>query len=126
MRAKDYHQELLKSLKDPREASEYLNAAIEEKDAKIFLVALRNVIEAFGGVPKISKKAKLNRENLYRMLSSRGNPELSSLESLLESIGLRIAVAVKINRHRKRPSAFQKALAAGHSRYGRMLKRLAD
>ncbi|MBI2118929.1 MAG: putative addiction module antidote protein [Elusimicrobia bacterium] len=95
MKSKTYQKELIKSLKDPEEASAYLNAALEEKDMVIFLVALRNVAEAFGGLATISKKAHLNRENLYRMLSKQGNPEVSSLEAILESIGLRLAVEVK-------------------------------
>ena len=38
--------------------------------------------------------SQLNRENLYRMLSPRGNPQLSSLNALLHSMGLRLAVEV--------------------------------
>ena len=41
-----------------------------------------------------SKKAHLNRESLYRMLSGKGNPQLSSLVSILKSAGLRLAVEV--------------------------------
>ncbi len=101
MRAKKYQDELIKSLKDPKEASAYLNAALEEKDTAIFLVALRNVTEAFGGLSEISKKTHLNRENLYRMLSKNGNPEISSLEAILESIGLRLAVETKGTIHKR-------------------------
>ena len=36
----------------------------------------------------------LNRENLYRVLSEQGNPELKSLEKLLKALGLRLAVEV--------------------------------
>ena len=61
----------------------------------MFLLALRNVAEAQGGLLKLSKKAKLNRANLYRMLSHKGNPELFSLESLLEAFGLRLAVEIR-------------------------------
>ena len=100
IKSKSYQNELIESLKDPEEASEYLNAAIEEKDIKVFLVALRNVIEAFGGIGKLSKKSKLNRENLYRMLSEKGNPEITSLETVLEAVGLKIAV--KVNDRSKR------------------------
>ncbi|MCB0129628.1 MAG: hypothetical protein KDD78_02215 [Caldilineaceae bacterium] len=38
--------------------------------------------------------AGLNRENLYRILSASGNPQLSSLHALLHSLGLRLAVEV--------------------------------
>ncbi len=101
-KSRSYQADLIESLNDPKEASEYLNAAIEEKDIKVFLLALRNVIEAFGGVGKLSKKSKLNRENLYRMLSEQGNPEITSLEKVLEAVGLRIAVKVNDISHREK------------------------
>ena len=101
MRTKKYQDELIQSLKNPKEASAYLNAALEEKNTSVFLLALRNVAEAFGGLGKISKKAKLNRESMYRMLSKKGNPEIASLEAVLESIGLRLAVEIKSNRTHK-------------------------
>ncbi|MCI0412188.1 hypothetical protein L0222_05215, partial [bacterium] len=37
----------------------------------------------------------LNRENLYRMLSSKGNPEFFSLSAVLRCIGFRLAVEPK-------------------------------
>jgi DNA-binding phage protein len=44
-----YQEDLVNALKDPREAAAYLNAAIEEGDRAVFLLALRNVAEAQGG-----------------------------------------------------------------------------
>ena len=54
-------------------------------------LALRDVAEA-RGFGDLSRKAKLNRESMYRMLSKRGNPQLSSLTKLLKSIGLSLSV----------------------------------
>ena len=87
-----YQQDLLKSLKDPREAAAYLNAAIEGGDRAVFLLALRNVAEAHGGMATLAEKSRLSRESLYRMLSKRGNPEIKSLYSLLQAMGLRLAI----------------------------------
>jgi probable addiction module antidote protein len=87
-----YQQDLIESLKDPCEAAAYLNAVIEEGDRVVFLLALRNVAEANGGMAPLAEKANLSRESLYRMLSKRGNPEFKSLSSLLGAMGLRIAV----------------------------------
>jgi DNA-binding phage protein len=47
---KDYQSSLLEALKDPTEAAEYLNAALEEDDIELFLLAIRNVSEARAGV----------------------------------------------------------------------------
>jgi len=91
---KSYHESLIEDLKDPREASAYLNAVLEEEDKEHFLIALRNVIEAQGGIGRLARHSKLNRENLYKMLSKHGNPEIDSLERILRAIGLRISVEV--------------------------------
>lgn len=89
-----YQTDLIESLRNAREAEQYLNAALEEDDPKMFLLALRNVAEAQGGVASLAEKTKLNRESLYRMLSERGNPEFRSLDALLRALGFRLAVAV--------------------------------
>ncbi len=79
-------------MKDPREAAVYLNAAMEEGDRELFLLAMRNVAEAHGGMAAVSGKAKLNRESMYRMLSRKGNPEIKSIITLPHSMGLRLSI----------------------------------
>ena len=91
-RSGDYQKYLIESLKDPVEATNYLNAALEEKDdPQAFLVALRNVAEA-QGMGKVAKAADLNRESFYRMLSDMGNPRFSSLKAVLGALGLSLRV----------------------------------
>ncbi len=92
---RSYRDSLRDSLKDPKEAEAYLNAALEENDPDLFLVALRNVADAQGGIAKFARKAKLNRESLYRMLSEDGNPQLDSLTQLLGVMGFRLAVGLR-------------------------------
>jgi probable addiction module antidote protein len=89
MPTKSYHAELMKQLKHPREAAEYLNACLEDSE-EVFLLGLRNVVEARGGMSALAKNTKLNRENLYRSLSKRGNPKLSSLSTILEALGIEL------------------------------------
>lgn len=89
-----YKDNLMKDLADPHEATEYLNAALEEGTVEGFLLALRDVAEA-KGMSNLSRKSHLNRVSMYRMLSRHGNPQLSSLTSVLNTIGLRLAVTVK-------------------------------
>ena len=93
-RTKDYRESLLHDLQDPGEAATYLTAALEEGDSAAFLLALRDVADA-RGISMLAAKAQLNRENLYRMLSEHGNPQLDSLTTLLDALDLRLAVAVK-------------------------------
>ena len=92
-----YQEGLIKDLTKPDEAAAYLNAALEDESKEVFLMALRDIAEA-KGMTRLSRKARLNRESMYRMLSRHGNPQLSSLTSILENAGLRLAVEVR--RHR--------------------------
>jgi probable addiction module antidote protein len=89
-----YTEGLHQRLRDPEEAVAYLNAALEETDQRAFLLALRDVAEA-RGMSWVARESGLNRENLYRMLSDQGNPQLASLNTLLRSVGLRLAVEVE-------------------------------
>lgn len=45
---RDYDESLMEALKQPSEAAEYLNVALEEGDKSLFLTALGNVARAHG------------------------------------------------------------------------------
>ena len=94
-KSKSYQSGLLDSLKDTTEAVEYLNAALEDGEPEVFLLALRNVVDSYGGMGKLAASTSLNRENLYRMLSTKGNPEFFSLSTVLDAIGFRLAIEPK-------------------------------
>jgi probable addiction module antidote protein len=94
-KSRNYQDNLLKALKDPDEAVEYLNAALEEGEPEVFLLALRDVVDSYGGMGKLAASTSLNRENLYRMLSTKGNPEFFSLSTVLDALGFRLAVEPK-------------------------------
>jgi probable addiction module antidote protein len=94
-KSKSYQNNLIESLKDPTEAAEYLNAALEDGEPEVFLLALRDVVDSFGGMGKLAASTSLNRENLYRMLSTKGNPEFFSLSTVLDAVGFRLAVEPK-------------------------------
>ena len=97
-KSRPYKEGLLERLKDPQEAAAYLDAALEEGDTEVFLLALRDVAEArLGGMGRLAQHSGLNRETLYRTLSEQGNPELTSLDKLLHAVGLRLAIDVDRN-----------------------------
>lgn len=82
-----------KQLRDSEVAAEYINQALESGDSSIILMALRNIVEAQSdGISGVAARANLGRESMYKMLSAKGNPKLSSLTSLLKSIGLQLYV----------------------------------
>src|SRR5690242_5992586 len=87
-----YEEWLIHSLGNKKEAATYLQVALEEYqkdgDLEAFLLALRHVAEAQGGIGKLAKKTHLNRESLYKVLSKKGNPKLQPIGLLLKGLGL--------------------------------------
>ena len=83
---------LREHLDNPEQAAKYLTACSEE-GPEVFLQGLRDVVEAQGGMSRAARLAGLNRESLYRQLSRRGNPSLSSLDAVLSALGLKLHVA---------------------------------
>ncbi len=79
--------------KNPAFAAEYLKAALEDaEEPRVLLVALRQLAEAWGGMAKVAKAAGIERESLYRALSPRGNPRLSTLFAVTRAMGLTLTV----------------------------------
>lgn len=94
-RASISHDEaLIEELRrSPKLAAEYLRAALEDDDEpRVLLVALRQVAEARGGIAKVAKAAGVERESLYRALSARGNPRLSTLAAVAKAVGLKLTI----------------------------------
>jgi len=85
---------MVKKLRErPKFAAEYLMAVIEDADEpEVLLIALRQIAEARGGLAKVAKAAGIQRESLYRALSSGGNPRLSTLLGVLKAVGLKLTV----------------------------------
>jgi probable addiction module antidote protein len=101
----DYREDLIHRLReDPEYARGYLGACLEEGHGA-FQVALRDVIDAFGGMTKVSRKTGLNRETLYRTLSRRGNPRQDTLEKVLGALGLGLSVVERPPQGKKRKAA---------------------
>ncbi len=98
-KSKNYQEWLLEKLIDHDEAVAYLNAALEEslkgdeESQHLFLIALRNVAEAQGGIGGLAKKAHVGRESLYKTLSENGNPKWHTLVSLVIAMGLNLRIS---------------------------------
>jgi len=93
MRLRNYREDLLERLKNPTYAAEYLAQVLAEKDKSAFLVALKDVVEATGGMSAMAKRVGLKRPSLYKVFSKRGNPTLETLQAILAALGLRVTVA---------------------------------
>jgi probable addiction module antidote protein len=87
-----HRERLVEELRaDPALAAEYLNAAAQDDDPRVYLSALRTVAEA-QGMARVAKAAGVPRESLYRALSAGGNPRFSTLHAILKAAGLKMAV----------------------------------
>ena len=95
VKTKSYKEHLLKQLQKPSEAAVYLNAALHDDDPHVFLLALRDIAEAKGGMGWLADEAALNRESLYRTLSLKGNPRLFNLLAVLGAVGLELSIQTK-------------------------------
>jgi len=77
---------------DPEMAIEYLRAAFDEMDEEggeaAFLMALRHLVQAQGGMTEVAKRAKISRESLYRALSPEGNPKLRTITAVMKATGI--------------------------------------
>ena len=94
MRLKNYKDNLLKRLEDPAYAAEYLAQVLAEKDSAAFLIALKDVVEAGGGVGNLAGRIGITRPSLYKIPSKDGNPTLETLQEILGPLGLRVSVAL--------------------------------
>ena len=82
-------------LETSEDITAYLNVAMEDGDERVLLLALRNVADAMGGMARLASDTGLSRESLYRTLSEKGNPRLSSLVAVLHSMGLELTVKAR-------------------------------
>lgn len=86
---------LVADLGDPVFAAEYLEEVLKDGSMQSFLLAVRNVALANGGMQKLARKTKLGRESMYKALSKEGNPYFGTLQSILGEVGLRFSVCLK-------------------------------
>lgn len=87
-------------LRDPEVAAEYLSEALEDGDATVILMALRNIAEAQeDGITGLALRSELGRESMYKMLSASGNPKLSSFTKVIHGLGLKLKVEIDSTHH---------------------------
>ena len=95
-KSRPFEEYLIEKLKDFAYAQIYLETALEEhgkdQDSEAFLLALRDVAEAQGGLGKLAEETGLNRAGVYKALSQRGNPRLDTMEKILRNLGFRLSI----------------------------------
>ena len=87
---------IIEMVKDPEEAEAYLKAALDEyaefRDLEALLLALRTITIAQGGIGFLAKKAGVNRQNLYKILSGKRSPRWETMQALFKGLGYKITV----------------------------------
>ena len=93
---KNFNELLQERLQDPKLAMAYLNEALQDADQNVFLIALKDVIDAQGqDISALAKRAHISRQNLYRMLSQKGNPRWDNIASLIDVMGFQVQLLPK-------------------------------
>lgn len=82
---------MLEALRDPAEAAAYLDAMLALNDTAGMLMALRHVAKAHG-MAEVARRAELGEKTLFKTLSEQGNPTVSTLSRVLQSLGLRLRI----------------------------------
>lgn len=79
-------------LEEPEDVQAFLDEALAMGDPAFFAHAL-GVAARAEGMSKIAQRTGLSREALYRALSDKGDPRLSTLFGVLKALNIRLAVA---------------------------------
>ncbi|WP_373480026.1 addiction module antidote protein [Geminocystis sp.] len=96
MKLRDISETFENDLQDSDFIIGYLELSLN-KGLPTFLMALREVIQANGGMSLISHKTDLGRESLYKTLSESGNPQFATIDKILHSLGLKLAITISHN-----------------------------
>ena len=88
-------------LQDPEEAAEYLGYCFQQ-GAESFLLALHHLITAWGGVGKLAKESGLNRESLYKLFRGDRGARLSTVITVMETIGIDAQFSHRTSNPRRR------------------------
>ena len=78
-------------LDSPAMIAAYIEAALEDGDPKTISMALGDVARA-KGMANVAKDAGITREALYKSLSEKGDPKLSTLMGVFKALGLKLRV----------------------------------
>lgn len=85
-----YDEGMVKLYRDnPQMALDALNSCMKDGDMEMLLVTLRHIAKG-KGVAELAEATGLQKNTLYRTLSSRGNPNLRTLLSICGALGVAV------------------------------------
>ncbi len=81
--------------KDPQLAADMLNVCLAEGEMDEFLVALRQIAKAFGGLHEVARVTGVHEKTLYKSLNPTGNPTLKTLMRVADAMNMQLAFIPK-------------------------------
>lgn len=89
-----FKEDLLEDLADTEFAMYYLEVALadykEDGNTEALWTALRDVVEAQGGIGKLAEQTKVHPQHLNDILTSKQKPRLDNLQNILSGLGFHI------------------------------------
>ena len=99
---RNYEESLRERLADVAYAKEYLAVALEEyeEDGNIeaFLLAVKDVANAQGGLSKLAARVQLSHQSLDAVLSENGTLQFSTIGAILQGLGFKFSIESLENR----------------------------
>lgn len=86
--------DVLDHLKTPEDRLAYIEAAFEDGNPTLIANALGDVARSVG-MTAVAKDAGVTREALYKALSEKGDPKLSTLLGVMKALGIHLTVEAK-------------------------------
>jgi DNA-binding phage protein len=92
--SKSYHEFLIASLQDSKEAASYISALFEEQDPEpeLLKLILSNVLEALAKSTLLPEASREHRAKLDEILSQPGSEAIYNLATWLKALGLKLQV----------------------------------
>nr|WP_295888448.1 addiction module antidote protein [uncultured Devosia sp.] len=85
-------------LKTPEDRAAYIESALEDGDVSLITHALGDVARAVG-MSDVAREAGITREGLYKALSDKGDPRLSTLLGVMRALGLQLSARAANDDH---------------------------
>jgi probable addiction module antidote protein len=101
----NFRDDLLESLKDPKEAEAFLDAALAEDEPATFLELLRLLAQSKGGMAVLAKRSHIHRVAVYKMLSKDANPSFRNVLNITKALGYQMKMARETGKVRHRTRA---------------------
>ena len=96
MPTKDRTEFLHEQLLDPEFAAEYMKAVLEDHDHPTeILLALKNIVQAYGGPNKIAEVCGIDRSHLYKLFRGENLPRVDTFIAICRAVNLDIGILPK-------------------------------